>query len=151
MILHLCLTNLPYLYKMKLTGSKFVILLVVVIIFFLFIYIINLYVLDMENSNPNVLTIKPTPRCIMEFFLVHVEKPENVSTLSKAILNAVNLEAKMDRIRFFPEQLELRKTFPDSSERLEPGIVFIFEVDVVCKNNKLQILEKVTLFYVVAF
>ena len=97
----------------------------------------------MENTNSNVLLIKPTPRCIMEFFLVHVEKPENVSTLSKVILNAVNLEAKMDRIRFFPEQLELRKTFPDSSEGLEPGNVFIFEVDVVCKNNKLQILEKV--------
>lgn len=101
----------------------------------------------MEDTNTDLnVTIKPSPRCVLEFHLMHVEQPEIVSTLSKVILSPINLEAKMDMIRSFPKRLKLRRTFPDSFkqlEQLEPGTAFIFEVDVVCKNNKLQVVEKV--------
>ena len=95
----------------------------------------------METSGDRILTLNSPS--LSEAFNFKIELSSSENSSSKSLLDSLQVGPRLSRIRSLSESIELKSSPPDIGEFVEPGSVYVFEVDVVCERNELKVIEKV--------
>lgn len=70
--------------------------------------------------------------------LSHPEK----SPLCGELLSSINIEHSIEKIYSLSRNVTLKKVITSDTEEVDPGTVYVFEVDVVCENKNLRVKER---------
>lgn len=73
--------------------------------------------------------------------LLHSEN----SPLSGELLSSINIKQSIEKIYSLSKNVTLKKDIPFDTKEVDPGTVYVFEVDVVCENKNLRVKERVSL------
>lgn len=93
------------------------------------------------------LELEPTiSQTTQDLFDLSVDLPQSESSFCDGILSGMNFEASLEEIRCLTEAITLIKEIPFRISNVEPGTVFVHDVNVGVKNeNKLHVYPKVSI------
>lgn len=85
-------------------------------------------------------------RYIYEFKEMRIDLSQ-VSANSRRILVAMDIEKRMEELQSISKQIILKRRLPQGTEKVNPGDVYIFEVNVECGSEGLIVIEKVGILF----
>lgn len=95
----------------------------------------------METSGDRILKLNSPS--LSEAFNFKIELSSSENSFSESLLDSLQVGPRLNRICSLSESIELKSILTDKGEFVEPGSVYVFEVDVVCERNELRVIEKV--------
>ena len=66
---------------------------------------------------------------------------------NKGLLSALHIDEFLNKIQSLKEKVEIRRGNPSEDQQMKPGIVYVYDVHMVCGKNGLPIIEKVNLIF----
>ena len=82
-------------------------------------------------------------KTLEHLFGFDINVPTSKDSFAESLLNAIHFEEMIDKIKKITKTLELKEVSREEAKDLEPGTVCVFEVDVVCEGDNLNVLEMV--------
>ena len=70
--------------------------------------------------------------------------PAKNSPVSGELLYSINIRQSIEKIFSLSKNVTLKKDIPFDTKKVDPGTVYVFEVDVVCENKRLRVKERVS-------
>lgn len=79
---------------------------------------------------------------------IQISRDSSEKSFCNALLSAIGFNDFLDIIRDLPKGVELKRDIPSGTANIEPGTVYVFEVDVAWEGKDVHINEReVRLFY----
>lgn len=78
---------------------------------------------------------------------IQISHDPSEKSFSNALLSEIGFDDLLDDIRRLPMGVTLNRDIPTRNEKIEPGTVFVFDVDVAWTGNYVKVTEReVSLF-----
>lgn len=95
-----------------------------------------------EGPNVGEAIDLPALQDLLDINLKNIQDDMSPFSFSKCILNTLYLDKTLKEIQRLPSQVFLIKNINDSTDIVEPGNILVFDVEVTCKEDKLNVFEK---------
>lgn len=84
----------------------------------------------------------PALQDLLDVNLRNIQDDMSPCSFCKCILNTLYLDKTFEEIQRLPSEVFLIKNIKDSTDTVEPGKILVFDVEVTCKEDKLNVSEK---------
>ena len=79
---------------------------------------------------------------------IQISRDSSDKSFCNALLSAIGFNDFLDKIRDLPKDFELKRDIPSETANIEPGTIYVFEVDVAWEGKDVKITEReVSLFH----
>ena len=73
---------------------------------------------------------------------IPIQKVSSNKSFSTSLLSEIKFDDFLDKIRGLTKGVELNRDIPTSKEKIEPGTVYVFDVDVTWEKNDVKVNER---------
>lgn len=96
------------------------------------------------GTNVGISINLPSLQNLLDINLTNIQDDMSPCSFYKCILNTLCLDETLEEIQRLPSKIFLIKNIRDSTNIVEPGKILVFDVAVNCKEDKLNVSEKVS-------